>query len=171
MGTMLGAALLAQVPRSAPATRPDPASFDYEAQLSALARRLLASAIGISPADRQFLQDLARPDQRYPMRTMRRLSAIAARSVRVEDREGPAELVRSDILAQTERIGCVYTAHDAENAANNWFDRMQYRVERAIRLQSLTRPVVEEYRLAGLQQLATTRDAIDLATTLEHRIA
>lgn len=147
-----------------------PLAFDFEAQLASLARRLLSSAIGISPADRQFLQDLSRSENRYPMRTLRRLNRIAASSVQFEDREGPAELVRSDILLQTNRVGCLYTMHDAETLANNAFDLAQFQLERAYRAKALSLPVIEQYEHAGIQQLANTREAIDFAARLKKQL-
>lgn len=151
--------------------QPPLVAFDYDTQLAALARRLLNSAIGISPADRQFLKDLARSESRYPMKTLRRLNRIAACSVRVEDREGPAELVRSDILAQTDRLGCLYTMHDAETSANNAFDLAQFQLERAYRAKTLSLPLIEQYEHAGVRQLAHTRESIDFALSLKTQVA
>lgn len=136
----------------------------FHDSLRTLARRLLNSTIGLAAPERQFLQDLARPDVRYPMNAMRRLNAIAARSVNAEDREGPAELIRADILAQTERQSCLITTFDRENAANDWADRAQWKLARTI-----TSSTIEECELALTSQLAATREAIDVVRALQPR--
>lgn len=144
---------------------------DFHQELAALARRLLASTIGISPADRQFLQDLARTEVRYPMNTLRRLNRIAACSVRPEDRDGPAELVRRDILANLPGMaGCLATAFDAENSANDAADAAQWRFWRAFAGRSLTSASFEETELSLTQQMVTTRDAIDVVRSLRTEV-
>lgn len=138
-----------------------PTESTFEQQLQFLARRLLFSAVGIAAADRQFLHDLSRGEARFPMKTFRRLNAIAAHSTKPEDREGPAELMRADILTQTHRHLSLVAAFDAETEAVGPADVAQRRLERAI-----TRATIDEASLTLTRQLVTTREALDAVRAL-----
>jgi hypothetical protein len=71
-------------------------SATFAGDLAQLARRLRVSVLGLSDSDQHLLKDVA--EDRYPMKTLARLMAIAAHSVRPEDREALPELIRRECL-------------------------------------------------------------------------
>lgn len=151
--------LLAQAPR------PTLTGTAFEEQLQSLAQRLLSSVLGLTTADKQFLRDLARDEARYPMRTLRRLIGLAAMSVRPEDREALAELVRAEILAQTQSAFCLATAFDHETEANGAADVAQRAYER-----ERTRSTWEWCLSTLTRQMAATRQAIDAVRFTAFRV-
>lgn len=68
----------------------------FEGQLRSIAKRLLDSVSDLSDREKSWLFDMARPQTRYLMVTVRRLCAVSRRSRRLEDREAFASLVLSE---------------------------------------------------------------------------
>lgn len=105
-------------------------SSGFVDELQFIARRLLVSAIGLPEADRQFLWDVARGEGRYRMVALQRLAGISCRSVKPEDREALAELVRRECLCGVPSIYDVGLAFDLETKAQGEADVAQRQFER-----------------------------------------
>lgn len=132
--------------------RPRPIADDVEY----VARRLLFSVRALSASDKQFLGDLARSEHRYPMKALDRLTEIAARSDRPEDREVLAEMIRARCLRSTPAVQDVALAFDHETRATGPADVTQRAYER--RPCRATKEAVTE---ALTTQLYATRAALD----------
>lgn len=94
----------------------------FLATLQFIARRLLFSVLGLTDDERQFLHDVARSEHRYRMIALQRLMAIAARSVKPEDREALAEVVRAWCLAGVPAVTDIRLAGDLETRAQGEHD-------------------------------------------------
>lgn len=124
---------------AAPRTPPG----DLLSDLQFIARRLIFTA-AVSDADRQFLHDFARPEQRYPMKALQRLIHCARCSTRPEDREALAEMIRAHCIAGA-TVPDVRTALDVETAvqgpadvAAREFERQPSRTTRAVAIERHT---------------------------------
>jgi hypothetical protein len=85
---------------------------DLKASLEMIARRLLFSSVGASDEQRDLLHDVARG--RYPMKTLAEMIAIARMSVKPEDREALAEMIRGLLLEGVPAISEPRIAGDLE---------------------------------------------------------
>jgi hypothetical protein len=88
---------------------------DLKASLEMIARRLLFSSVGASEEQRDLLHDVARG--RYPMKTLAEMIAIARSSVKPEDREALAEMIRGLLLDGVPAISDPRIAGDLEMRA------------------------------------------------------
>lgn len=88
----------------------------FVAALQTIARSLYMSAPRASDADRQFLQDIARGDQRVKMLQLQRLLAIAKGSTRPEHKVALEDLVRFHVQTTGEVLDPV-VASDVETEA------------------------------------------------------
>jgi hypothetical protein len=99
------------------APRRDAGSGRLLARLRTAARQLYFSAVGVDAADRQFLQDFARDEERYQLVALQRLVAIARCSVKPEDREAIAEIIRGELLDGVPAVQDVQFAGELEMKA------------------------------------------------------
>jgi hypothetical protein len=93
---------------------------DFQESLKAIARRLLFSAIGLGDGERDLLHDIIKG--RYPMKTLQRMASIAARSVRIEDREALPEMIRGECHAGLQAIHDRHVAGEIETSAQGPHD-------------------------------------------------
>ena len=94
-----------------------------------VARRLIFSCPDASTDDKQFLQDVARAEIRYPMKALERLTRISQQSRRPEHREALAELVREYSTPCLGHVS-VAAAFDEETRTNGDADMAQRFFER-----------------------------------------
>lgn len=69
-------------------------------RISYVARRLLFGTSRITAEDRQYLGEVARTEQRYPMKGLDRLVEASARADSAADAEALPEAIRGEILAR-----------------------------------------------------------------------
>lgn len=107
------------------------ASVDFVRELQSLAHRLHASTPAFAPADRQFLKDVARGEQRYRFLALQRLMRLSARSTNPADRFALAELVRGEIVSAGVPLEfSIALAFDEETLAQGEADNAQRMFER-----------------------------------------
>lgn len=110
-------------------TNSDAAGSGFVAGFKTLAGNLRLSVADLTESEKHLLKDIA--DDRYPMKTMLNVMAIASRSLRPEHREELAELVRAECLAPHAGAACVSSAFDLETEATGLADLAQRHFERA----------------------------------------
>lgn len=99
-------------------------------KLALAARQLKFDVPALAPGDRDFLDDLAREESRYPMRALVRLIAIARTARRDEVAEALAEIIRGEIRAGRMTPEDVFAAFESESLAQVDADMAQWRFER-----------------------------------------
>lgn len=159
-------------PAAAPTYRPpDPApaiapeADPFEVELREVARRLRKSVPNLTPRERDFLDDLARTEIRYPMPTVRKICRLSRRSTDPAAREGFAELIRADSLPADALS--LTAAFDLETPAPGEADPLQ----RALEQNPMCPTAWRRCRDALARQLVATRRALDAVLQMGWRSA
>ena len=100
---------------------PEASRPTFAEEIQSIARRLIFSTPRASTSDRQFLQDVARDECRYPLKALERLSRIAQQSTRVEHRDALASLIIARTTPSDESTDLIAVSHletIAESEAN-----------------------------------------------------
>jgi len=118
-----------QPSRGVMAVAPQSPEPSFSDEIRSVARRLFFSTPSASAADKQFLQDIARDECRYPMKAVERLARIAQQSTRPEHQDALAEVIRRRSLPIANRVD-VGTAFDHELQAQTIADVAQREFER-----------------------------------------
>lgn len=124
--------------------------------LATVARRILFGARDLSSAEREFLHDLTRSEERYPMKSLRRLLALSAKCAKPEDAEAFPEFLRTLIVTQRNERLSAMTAFEQETESQGQTDIAQFAFAK-----NPCRSNKERVLDALRAQLARTRKAID----------